>query len=105
MAQLDRLGRRRAATQTRGLRPLFPLLPRAWLSRALRIAMPEAAWDELEARAAGELRGGGTRARALGRVLVGLMERAPAAAGARVHWLDWERDKAQRLLGARGRAA
>jgi hypothetical protein len=105
MVPIDRLGRRRAATQTRGLRPLFPLLPHAWLSRALRIAMPEAAWAELDARAAAELRGGETRARALGRVLTGLMERAPAAAGARVHWLDLERDKAQRLLGAGGRAA
>jgi hypothetical protein len=105
MPQLDRLGRRRAATQGRGLRPLFPLLPRAWLSRALRIAMPEPAWAELEARAEVELRGGETRARALGRVLMGLMERAHAAAGARVHWLDWERDKALRLLGAGGRAA
>jgi hypothetical protein len=105
MPQLDRLGRRRAETQTRGLRPLFPLLPHAWLSRALRIAMPEAIWDELDARAAAERRGGETRARALGRVLMGLMERAPAAASARGHWLDWERDKAQRMLGAGGRAA
>jgi len=105
MQQVDRLGRRRGATQTRGLRPLFPLLPRAWLSRALRVAMSGPAWAELEARAAAELHGGETRARALGRVLMGLMERAPAAGSARGHWLDWERAKAQRLLGAGGRAA
>ena len=105
MAQLDRLGRRRAAAQGRGLRPLFPLLPRSWLSRALRVAMPEPAWAELDARTQVEQRGGETRARALGRVLMALMEQAPGDSGARVHWLDWERDKAQRLLGAGRRAA
>src|SRR5262245_10078344 len=105
MTQTDRLGRRRSAMQTRGLRPLFPLLPRAWLSRVLRVAMSEAAWAELEARTTAELDGDETRARALGRVLMGLMERAPVANPARVHWLDWERAKAQRLLDAGGRAA
>ena len=105
MASVDRLGRRRSATQSRGLRPLFPLLPISWLSRALRVAMPESAWAELEARLAVEVRGGETRARALGRLLMGLMEREPAGASPRVHWLDWERDKAHRLLGVRDRAA
>jgi hypothetical protein len=105
--RLDRLGRRRVAGQGRGLRPLFPLLPRAWVSRALRVAMPEWAWADLDARATQAQRAGDTRARALGTVLLDLLarsaSRAPAGSGG--DWLDWERGKAQRLLGAVGRAA
>jgi hypothetical protein len=69
--------------------------------------MPEWAWAELDARAAEELRAGDTRARALGMVLVDLLTRPRGAAssGSAVHWLDWERDKAQRLLARGARAA
>ena len=35
----DRLGRRRSPEQERGLRPLHPLLPEEWVSKALRVAM------------------------------------------------------------------
>ena len=37
----DRLGRRRGPEQERGLRPLHPPLPEAWVSKALRVAMSE----------------------------------------------------------------
>ncbi len=45
----DRLGRRRRPEQERGLRPLHPLLPEEWASKALRVAMSESDWAELEA--------------------------------------------------------
>ena len=40
----DRLGRRRSPEQERGLRPLHPLLPEEWISKALRVAMSESDW-------------------------------------------------------------
>ena len=61
----DRLGRRRRPNQERGLRPLHPLLPDEWTSRALRVAMSEltgsgsepwstvSRWTPTQARAAG----------------------------------------------------
>ena len=45
----DRLGRRRSPEQERGLRPLHPLLPEEWVSKALRVAMSESDWAEFEA--------------------------------------------------------
>ena len=40
----DCRGRRRSPDQERGLRPLHPLLPEQWTSKALRVAMSEADW-------------------------------------------------------------
>lgn len=90
--------------QERGLRPLYPALPESWVSRALRIAMPRARWDELDARVAGRRAPGETQARAAGAVLTALMDASPAAVRAG-HWLDFERDKALRLVHGAGRAA
>ena len=45
----DRRGRRRRPGQQRGLRPMHPLLPERWVSRALRVAMSELDWRRLEA--------------------------------------------------------
>lgn len=45
----DRLGRRRSPEQERGLRPLHPLLPEEWISKALRVAMSDADWAHFEA--------------------------------------------------------
>jgi hypothetical protein len=96
----DRLGRARAPGQNRGLRPLHPRLPLRWVSRALRLAMPEADWARLDALARRHRADGDTQARAYGRALGVLMNaQAPAPTPApSLDWLDWERHKSQRLL-------
>ena len=94
----DRRGRRRVPGQERGLRPLHPALPPAWLSRAIRVSMPIARWlefDALVSRAAPEAR---TAARAAGHVVATLLDTSHRRIS-EPHWLDFERDKAQRLLG------
>ena len=45
----DRLGRRRSPSQERGLRPLHPLLPEEWISKAIRVAMSESDWARFTA--------------------------------------------------------
>ena len=45
----DRRGRRRQPDQERGLRPLHPLLPGQWTSKALRVAMSAEDWARFEA--------------------------------------------------------
>lgn len=93
------MGRRRTQGQERGLRPLYPQLPENWVSRAIRVSMPASSWrflDGLVARAAEETQ---TGARAVGQVLMTLM-RAEAATAREPHWLDFERQKAARLLDA-----
>jgi hypothetical protein len=100
----DRLGRRRQPLQERGLRPLHPPLPEEWVSRALRVAMPEADWQRFEA-AVGRLgTGATTQARAYGMTLSRLVQaEAPPPPGP-LDWMDWERRKALRLLRPGGRA-
>ena len=99
----DSIGRRRRTGQERGLRPLYPPLPGEWVSRALRIAMPALRWTQFEALVARTGEGAATTARATGRALMSLMDSADSTRA--VHWLDWERDKARRLLADAGRAA
>jgi|SRR5271165_4080952 len=100
----DRLGRRRRPEQERGLRPLHPLLPEEWVSKALRVAMSESDWAELEALVARCALLAPTQARAYGMVLSGLLhgvqvaEREPGP----LDWMDWERRKTLRLLLALG---
>jgi hypothetical protein len=94
----DRWGRRRGAGQERGLRPLYPELPPSWISRALRVSMPAVRWAEFDDLVAGARDEAGTGARAAGHVLMDLMDRAHPEPG-RADWLDFERDKALRLLG------
>ena len=101
----DRLGRRRGEDQGRGLRPLHPLLPVGWESKALRVAMSREDWARFESlvlavSATGEP---ASQARAHGEVVSRLMD---AAAGSRVEpgpldWMDWERQKTLRLLRLR----
>lgn len=98
----DRLGRRRGPHQDRGLRPLHPLLPEQWASRALRVAMSESDWSRLEAlvREQSE-RGAPTRARAIGEAIVRLLDTAAMARRPEpgpLDWMDWERRKTLRLL-------
>jgi hypothetical protein len=99
---LDRLGRRRAEGQERGLRSLHPILPEEWLSRPVRIAMSEGDWERFERLVDREARVAATRARAYGRAVVRLLDAAEQDPwGAHLgDWQDWERRKVARLLPA-----
>lgn len=48
MEKTDALGRRRRASQNRGLRSLFPKLPSQYESRVIRMAMPSEIWERIE---------------------------------------------------------
>lgn len=94
----DRLGRRRMPDQERGLRPLHPLLPQRWISRALRVAMSEADWERFEALVRGRAGDEPTQARAYGVTISQLVQEAPKPAPGPLDWMDWERRKTLRLL-------
>jgi hypothetical protein len=96
----DRLGRRRQPEQERGLRPLHPLLPEEWVSKAVRVAMSETDWAEFDALVARCAALAPTQARAIGLVLSGLLHgaEAPEPEPGAMDWMDWERRKALRLL-------
>jgi hypothetical protein len=96
----DRLGRRRSPEQERGLRPLHPILPEEWISRVLRVAMPESDWEHFEALAAAYAPKAETQARAHGLALSGLLNSVPAPRPepGPLDWMDWERRKTLRLL-------
>src|SRR4051812_20663619 len=99
----DRLGRRRRPEQDRGLRPLHPLLPEEWVSKALRIAMSETDWAEFESLVARFALSAPTQARAIGMVLSGLLHEGvrsqePEPEPGPLDWMDWERRKTLRLL-------
>ncbi len=100
----DRLGRRRRPGQDRGLRPLYPILPEEWVSKALRVAMSRADWARFEALAAGAAANATTQARANGLVVSGLLDAAGQAEiePDPLNWLDWERRKVLRLLPGAG---
>jgi hypothetical protein len=100
----DARGRRRVEGQERGLRPLYPRLPLGWVSRALRVSMPEAGWRRFDALLDRVRPVEPTEARAAGQLLMGLMEIAEDRVGDR-HWLDWEREKALHLLRESRRVA
>ncbi len=96
----DRLGRRRHPDQERGLRPLHPLLPDQWTSKALRVAMSEADWDRLDALVREAAVEAPTQARALGLAISRLLHAAPEPSPppGPLDWMDWERRKTLRLL-------
>ena len=100
----DARGRRRAEGQERGLRPLYPLLPAGWVSRALRVSMPTGRWERFEEFVAQARTTAPTEARAAGQALMALMDAAEERER-REHWLDWEREKTRRLLREAQRAA
>jgi hypothetical protein len=79
---------------------LHPLLPEEWVSKALRVAMSESNWAELEALVARCVALAPTQARAYGMVLSGLLNRfvPPEPEPGPLDWLDWERRKTLRLL-------
>ena len=96
----DRLGRRRSPEQERGLRPLHPILPEEWVSKVLRVAMPESDWEQFEALAGAYAAKAATQARAHGMALSGLLHAVPAPRPepGPLDWMDWERRKTLRLL-------
>jgi hypothetical protein len=96
----DRRGRRRQPDQERGLRPLHPLLPEQWVSKALRVAMSEEDWGRFEALVHDLAAEAPTQARAYGRTLSHLVHSVPAPSPQpkALDWMDWERRKTLRLL-------
>jgi hypothetical protein len=96
----DRSGRRRQPDQERGLRPLHPLLPEQWTSRALRLAMSEDDWARFEAKVREVASHEPTQARAFGATIRYLIDQAPEPAPqpGPLDWMDWERRKTLRLL-------
>ena len=100
----DRLGRRRSPLQERGLRPLHPLLPEEWISKALRVAMSESDWAHFEAMVARYAAMAPTQARAQGLVALRTVARRSAARAepGPLDWMDWERRKTLRLLVPNG---
>ena len=96
----DRRGRRRQPDQGRGLRPLHPLLPEQWTSRALRVAMAAEDWSRFEALVRQTSAGAPTQARAMGMTIAYLVHAVPEPRPepGPLEWLDWERRKTLRLL-------
>src|SRR4051794_34213336 len=94
----DRRGRRRHPEQERGLRPLHPLLPPEWTSRALRVAMSAEDWARFEVLVNEASPRTPTRARACGEAIARLMRERSRPAPGPFDWMDWERQKALRLL-------
>jgi hypothetical protein len=96
----DRRGRLRRPNQERGLRPLHPLLPEEWTSKALRVAMSRDDWARFEALVQSVAPQTPTQARAHGLAISGLMDHADASrpAPGALDWMDWERQKTLRLL-------
>lgn len=96
----DSRGRKRQPDQGRGLRPLHPLLPEQWVSKALRVAMSEGDWERFEALVRDLAAGAPTQARAYGQTLAHLVHSVPAPSPQpqNLEWMDWERRKTLRLL-------
>jgi hypothetical protein len=96
----DRRGRRRQPNQERGLRPLYPLLPEQWTSKALRVAMSQQDWARFEALVRSIAPQAPTLARAHGLAISQLIDQAevPRPAPGPLDWMDWERQKTLRLL-------
>ena len=98
----DRRGRRRGPDQERGLRPLHPVLPTHWTSKAVRVAMSQNDWERFEdlVRHVTATVQAPTQARAHGVVLSKLMESASreTVTPGPLEWMDWERQKTLRLL-------
>ena len=94
----DRAGHRRHPSQNRGLRPIHPLLPPEWISRAIRVAMSGDDWQQLDRLVAEMSSRTPTQARALGEVLSTLLRATRRDETGPSHWMDWERQKTLRLI-------
>lgn len=82
------------------MRPLHPLLPQRWVSKALRVAMSQEDWERFESVVRAVAPDAPTQARAHGAALSGLINAMQAAPPPPrpLDWMDWERQKALRLL-------
>lgn len=102
LMERDRLGRARRPGQTRGLRPLNPVLPRQWRSKAIRVAMSEADWERFARLVERIAAGAPTEARAAGITISTLLESMPGGSlklnPGPLAWMDWEQEKTLRLL-------
>ena len=94
----DRRGRRRQPDQARGLRPLHPLLPPEWDSRAIRVAMSAEDWRRFESLVADEAYHAPSQPRAHGEAISRLIRGRGRSAPGPSDWMDWERQKMLRLL-------
>ncbi len=87
----DALGRRRQPSQNKGLRPLYPPLPRSLISRSIRVAMTKTAWARLEQQAHNQR--AKTQPRAIGEILERALQPQP-------DWQDWQIRKEKQLLAS-----
>ena len=96
----DSRGRLRQPDQNRGLRPIHPLLPEQWVSKAVRVAMSEGDWSRFEALVGEVAPDAPTQARAYGKTLSQLVHAVPEPSPQvkPLEWMDWERRKTLRLL-------
>ncbi len=99
MTQRDALGRRRAPGQNRGLRPLYPPLPRGTESRSVRVAMAREAWALVDRYLAGRRRTTGPRA--LGELLERAVRQHEHERERVADWQEWQIRKEQLLLARR----
>jgi len=68
------------------------------MSRALRVAMSAEDWAHFDALVNEASFRAPTQARAHGEVIAGLIRDRPRATPGPANWMDWERQKALRLL-------
>ncbi len=80
------------------MRPLHPLLPPEWHSRALRVAMASDDWDRFDSLVQEALLRAPTQARAHGEAISRLLHERIGPTPGPFDWMDWERQKALRLL-------
>lgn len=82
------------------MRPIHPLLPPEWISRAVRVAMSAADWQALDVLAERAAVRTPSQARALGEAISTLIQAARREEARPPDWMDWERQKTLRLLRA-----
>ena len=77
---------------------MHPPLPPEWLSRALRVAMSAEDWARFDALVGKVAYRASTQARAHGEAIAALLRGRPGADTGPPNWMDWESQKALRLL-------
>ena len=77
---------------------MHPLLPPTWMSRALRIAMSAEDWARFDALVGEASYQTPTQARAHGEAIAGLIRDRARTNPGPSNWMDWESQKATRLL-------
>ncbi len=77
---------------------MHPLLPPAWMSRALRVAMSAEDWERFDALVLEASAVASTQPRATGTAISRLIHDRAGSAPGPTDWMDWERQKTLRLL-------